>query len=347
MPVYQDSKTKKYYFSCYYVDWQGQRRRKVKRGFLLARDAKEAEREFLAQYASECNMSLKAMYDFYIADCRQRLKSSTVVIKKSLFEKSILPYLGELAMNDISPANIRQWQNEILGKYAATSAHNVNSQLSALFNFACKFYGLQQNPVRITGSIGGVHSDVAQYWTITEFRLAMFHVRDIADKTAITLLFYSGMRIGELLALNIADYDRQAFTVQVSKTLAQGEQGKVIQTPKTKKSNRQITIPYAAVEALNNYINALYEPKEKDRLFFMSSEHLQKTLRAAAIAAGVPAIRLHDLRHSHASILINNNVNIKAISERLGHQRIETTLNIYGHLYRGQDADIANLLDRL
>lgn len=347
MPVYQDKTTGKYYFTCYYVDWQGERRRKVKRGFTLARDAKKAEREFLDQYAEQCNMSFSAFYEIYIADCRKRLKSSTVVVKKSMFEKSILPYLGKHGMDEITPAAIRKWQNEILGQYGATSAKNINSQLSALFNFACRFYGLKQNPVRIAGSIGDTRSDIAQYWTITEFRLAMFHIHDLADKTAITLLFYSGLRVGELLALNVGDYDRRAFILRVFKTLAKGERGKVIQTPKTKKSNRSIVIPYVAIEALNKYINALYEPQEGDRLFSMTREHLLKILKDAAAAAGVPIIRLHDLRHSHASILINNNVNIKAISERLGHENIETTLNIYGHLYKGQDADIANLLNAL
>ena len=88
MPVYQDTKTKNYYFSTTYVDWQGKRRRKVKRGFLLAREAKEAEREFLAQYASECNMSFAAFYKIYIADCKSRLKADTVATKESKFQSA-------------------------------------------------------------------------------------------------------------------------------------------------------------------------------------------------------------------------------------------------------------------
>ena len=138
MPVYQDKTTGKYYFTCYYVDWQGERRRKVKRGFTLARDAKKAEREFLDQYAEQCNMSFSAFYEIYIADCKARLKPGTVESKDGRFKVTILPYFGELNIADITPAHVRQWQNKMMQQYSITTQRQVQAQLSAIFNFAIK-----------------------------------------------------------------------------------------------------------------------------------------------------------------------------------------------------------------
>ena len=113
--MYQDKTTGKHYFSCCYKDWQGERRRKVKRGFKLARDAKAAERDFLAQYAQQCNMSFEAMLNIYIEDCYARLKKSTVISKESLFKSAMLPFFGKYDdISKITPAAVRQWQNKIL-----------------------------------------------------------------------------------------------------------------------------------------------------------------------------------------------------------------------------------------
>lgn len=348
MPVYQDPKTKKYYFTCYYTDWQGQRRRKVKRGFVLARDAKEAEREFLSQYASECNMSFAAFYKIYIADCKSRLKADTVATKESKFQNSILPFFENLCITEIKPAHVRQWQNAIMQEYKPTTQRQLHSQLSALFNFAVKFYGLKKNPARTAGSIGSIKSGKMQYWTLEEFNKAMTCEDDLTRRAAYTLLFYSGLRSGELLALNVQDYNHEQLTITVSKTLALVHGVIHITTPKTEKANRTVKLPLVATKLLEQYIATLYEPKHDDRLFFSLNHHkLNAKLKALAEAAGVKKIRVHDLRHSHASLLINNNVNIKAVSDRLGHEDIQTTLNIYAHLYEHQQSNIADLLDKL
>lgn len=348
MPVYQNKTTGKYYFTCYYVDWQGERRRKVKRGFTLAREAKKAEREFLDQYAEQCNMSFSAFYDIYIADCKARLKGDTVETKQSKFKGSILPYFGNFCISDITPAHVRQWQNKIMQEYKPTTQRQLQAQLSALFNFAVKFYGLKRNPAKIAGSIGTLKAGRLDFWTLEEFNKVIACEENISFKTAFILLFYSGLRSGELLALNVGDYDSKEKTVTVSKTLARVKGGFAITTPKTEKANRTIKLPLVATKQLDQYIAALYEPKGSDRLFISQNKlNLVNTLKKDADKAGVKRIRVHDLRHSHASLLINNNVNIKAVSDRLGHEDIQTTLNIYAHLYEHQQSNIVELLDKL
>ena len=162
------------------------------------------------------------------------------------------------------------------------------------------------------------------------------------------LLFYSGLRAGELLALDVGDYDSEEKTVKVSKTYTHIKGGFTITTPKTTKSNRTIKLPLVATKQIEQYIASLYAPKSSDRLFYIVKYgKLLYHLRKDARTAGVKEIRLHDLRHSHASLLINNNVNIKAVSDRLGHEDIQTTLNLYSHIYENQQSNIADLLDKL
>ncbi len=349
MSVYQDKTTGKYYFVCTYKDWQGKSHRKYTRGFKLARDAKAAERDFLNQKHGTNCMSFKALYELYIADCRARLKESTVISKDSLFQHSILPFFQRFDnIGNITPAHVRQWQNELLTKYKPTSCRRIHSQLSAIFNFAVKYYGLARNLACIAGGIGKRKADSSSYWTLEEFEKAIEQVQALQDKAALTVLFYSGLRVGELLALTVADYDNKANTITVTKTLSRTATGYVIAPPKTPKSRRTVTIPCKASAVLNAYIATLYEPQPRDTIFIgLNGNHLAYVIKLAAAGADVKKIRVHDLRHSHASLLINNGANIKAVSERLGHDDIKTTLNTYGHLYKNQDNALAAMLDKL
>lgn len=348
MPVYQDEKTKRYYFSCYYVNWQGERKRKVKRGFALAREAKEAERDFLSQYNARADMTFQRLVEIYLEDCKARLKASSLQEKERDINNTILRFFAKRKIADITPAIVRQWQNEIIAKYAPTSQRLYHSQLSAIFNFAAKFYGLQQNPAKIAGTIGTLKADRAKYWTVETFYKVMECVPDQQARTAFIVLFYSGLRIGELLALTMADYDSAAATLNINKTISQIKGvGYVVTTPKTKKAIRKVVLPRKAAAVLDEHIQALYEPQPRQNIFFKNRSQLIYILQKAAEAANAPIIRLHDLRHSHASLLINNNVSIKAVSERLGHEDVTTTLNIYSHLYAQQDNNIAEMLDKL
>lgn len=321
MPVYLDKNTKKYYFKCYYTDWQGEKHQAKRRGFALAREAKAAEREFLAQYATNPNFTFQEIYEKYIADCSVRLRKTSVTQKQSIFTFAILPFFHAMKISEINPVHVRRWQNDILLHYAPTSQKIIHGNLSALFNFAIKFYGLKNNPARIAGSIGTLKAHRAKFWTVEQFNLAMKFTTP-ATKAAFTLLFYSGLRVGELLALTIQDYNPASRTISVSKSLAIIGSSRYIGPTKNSQSTRIVSIP-ASVCALLDKLNV------------------------AAEKAGLEKIRLHDLRHSHASLLINLGINILAISRRLGHDDIKTTLNIYGHLYHTTNEEIAAKIENL
>lgn len=345
MAVYQDKERKTYYFSVTYKDWNGQQKRKLKRGFKLARDAKAAEREFLAQYAQQPDFTFQAMYELYIADCRTRQRPSTVHTKEAHFEHAILPFFHALKLSEITPAHVRRWQNDMMNNYAPTTQKQIHGILSALFNFAMRFYHLASNPARIAGSIGTLKSTRAKFWTVEQFNAAMKFVAP-KYRAFLNLAFYSGLRPGELLALEIRDYNPTARTITVTKSLEYIKGVYYIGPTKNAQSTRVVTIPATVCNMLDEYISRLYEPEPQEPLFLLVYRvSLLQHLNRAAKKAGLENIRLHDLRHSHASLLINLGVNILAISRRLGHSDIKTTLNIYGHLYHTTNEEIAAQLD--
>lgn len=329
-----------------YKDFQGKTHKTCRRGYKLKREAQKAEQELKAFYSLQADMLFSAMYERYITDFKARTKKpSTVATKEGHFIHAVLPYFGNLKLSEITPAHVRDWQNQIIQKYAATTQKQIHGQLSALFNYAMKFYGLPQNPARVAGSIGDFKADTADFWTVEEFNAAMCFAPE-PFKTVFFLLFYSGLRRGELLALTIGDYNPTAKTITINKALERVKSVNYIGEPKNKQSIRTVTIPASVAAMLDKYISTLYEPAQTEPFWpTLTGDRLAYRLEQAAKKAGVKKIRLHDLRHSHAALLIKLDVNILAISKRLGHKDIKTTLNIYGHLYKEHAEEIAQKIE--
>ena len=155
MPANKDEKRGTWIAQFYYTDWTGARKKKKKRGFATKREALEWERDFLQMQTASVNMSLSAFSNLYLEDMSHRLRKSTMVNKRALFDLKIKPYLGSKPLNEITAADIRKWQNELIGEgYAPTYLKIVNNQLTALFNYAVKYYSLTENPCKKAGSMG-------------------------------------------------------------------------------------------------------------------------------------------------------------------------------------------------
>ena len=161
-------------------------------------------------------------------------------------------------------------------------------------------------------------------------------------------LYWNGIRLGELLALTLADFDVEKKTLSITKSYQRINGRDVITEPKTAKSKRTITLPDFFVAQLEEYVSRLFGMMPNDRLFLITKSCLEKEMNRGIALSGVKKIRLHDLRHSHASLLISKlGVQLKLVSERLGHEKIQTTLDTYSHLYPDQSRDVANQLDGL
>lgn len=170
------------------------------------------------------------------------------------------------------------------------------------------------------------------------------------DKTisfyAFEMLYWCGIREGEMLALAPVDFDFRAKTVTINKSYQRLKGRDVITTPKTKKSNRTIKMPNFLCDEMQEYINMFYEPNKTDRIFPISKSYLHHEMDRGAKTANVERIRIHDLRHSHVSLLIEMGFTALAIADRLGHESIEVTYR-YAHLFPSKQTEMADKLDVL
>lgn len=347
MPVYKDQKRGTWYASFYYEDWTGKRCLKKKRGFKTQREAKEYERNFLNKEQQEPDISFETLVDEYFKDLKTRLKATTLQNKRTIFDKKITPYFKNLDISQITPTTVRMWQNEILKQdLAPTYQKTIHNQLSAIMNYAVKYYNLPSNPCHVAGSIGRKKAGAMNIWTLDEYKKAVAYEEKPAAYVALEILFWTGIREGELLALTPADFapDKK---MRITKTMSHIDGDDLFTTPKTPKSTREIDIPDFLYDEVEDYISRLYGIQETDKLFYFSKGFIGKEIKRCAKLAGVKTIRTHDLRHSHASLLIEMGYDIFVISERLGHENVSTTMDVYGHLYPDKQKSLAGDLAKL
>ena len=338
----------KWYCSFYYTDWQGNRKRKKKEGFTTQREAKAYESDFLNKMSLNCSMTFGNLVKLYLEDCETRLKPTTLINKTNIINYRIAPYFNDIPISDITPAMVRKWQNEIINSgLAPTTQRYINCILSAILTFAVKYYNLPFNPVSRVGSIGKLKAENINFWTLEEYKQFIGYVDKPMYKMMFELFFFTGLRCGELLALTYNDIDTEHGILSVNKSLATVNGKTIIQTPKTAKSKRKIALPPFIIKHLQEYVKHLYGYEPGARLFQIKRMGVTNALKKACELSGVKKIRIHDLRHSHASLLINLNFSPTLIADRLGHENVTTTLNIYGHLYPSKQAEVVEKLEKL
>ncbi len=183
-----------------------------------------------------------------------------------------------------------------------------------------------------------------QFWTLDEFNTFLTSQSGKPGFVAFSLLFWTGLRCGELLALTPADFNLREGTLTVHYSYQRINGRDVMTPPKTPKSRRTIYLPRFLADLTALYIFSMKLGKQ-DRLFPHTKYYLQYAMKTGCARTGVRRIRIHDLRHSHASLLIELGFSPLLISERLGHEKVETTLNIYSHLYPSKQRELAKVLD--
>lgn len=198
MAAYKDKTQNTWYTSFYYENWKGERKRKLKRGFATKKEALEWEREFHSQLSVDLDMTFESFVEIYIKDLKNRLKESTLHTKTNIIETKILPAFAKKKMNEIKPADIIQWQNDLLNgkngkKYSPTYLRTVHAHLSAIFNYAVKFYELKNNPANKAGVIGKSKSGEMSFWTKDEYLKFIESMRDTPlAYCAFELLYWCG-----------------------------------------------------------------------------------------------------------------------------------------------------------
>lgn len=345
MPATRDGKLWRSQF--YYEDWQGIRHKKNKRGFKTKGEADEWERNFRQQQKRDLDINFENFVEIYFEDMGNRLRESTIINKRYVFDLKVTPYFKHKKMCEIRTSDVRAWQNALMQKkYAPTYLKSINNQLAALFNYAMRYYDLKDNPCRKAGSIGKSRAEEMEFWTKQEFKEFLPSMDEKPEaRMAFLLLYWTGMRIGELLALTYKDIDWDKRIITINKSF-QRIKGKDMITPtKTPKSNRKVTIPAFLAEELKEYCSLLYGITPTERMFRFTKSFMEHEIVRGIKETGVKRIRLHDLRHSHASLLVEMGFQPLAIAERLGHEKIETTLNTYSHLYPNKQVELTDKLE--
>lgn len=185
------------------------------------------------------------------------------------------------------------------------------------------------------------------FWTQEEYKkFAEVMMDKPVSFYAFEMLYWCGIRLGELLALTTADFDFKNRKLRINKSYQRLKGQDVITEPKTKKSNRTIEMPDFLCEEMQEYFSMLYDQKPDERIFPISKSYLHHEMDRGVKATGLKRIRIHDLRHSHVSLLIELGFSAVAIADRVGHESIEITYR-YAHLFPSKQAEMANRLGEL
>lgn len=274
------------------------------------------------------------------------------------FKNHLLPYFSKYLVKNITAKIYVKWQKEVEEKdYKYSFKSNLHTSMVGILNYAVKFYDLKTN---IASKVGGFNKRKEKpknvdFWTIDEYIKFINVVDDDLYKLFFSTLFFTGLRLGECIALNWTDFKNGYLDINKTISKEKDSEGNyIINSPKTPTSFRKIKLDSNLISSFNN----LYE-KEKTKIDFNENWFIfggKKPLTQTTIGrrkniycdiAGVKKIRLHDFRHSHATFLLSQGVPITVISQRLGHSDINMTLNTYSHLVPKDEIKAINIINNI
>lgn len=346
-----------------YIDPQTNKAKtEYKRGFESKRDAKAYEEGFIENLENESGKNepirektFEDVFHEYLASHkREDIKESTLATKYNIFEKHIFPTFRNMIIAEISDDNIANWQVKIKNTkkpdgtlFSASYLRTIQSQLNTILNYAFSKGYLRQNPLADIKNMG-IKDKRVEFWSADEYERFAYCAMNYPEYYyAFEVLYWCGLREGEMFALTLNDIDLRQGLISVTKTYQVVNGHEVISTPKTPSSVRKVSLPGFLVDELNEYIGMLYEPQPEDRIFRMTKSSLNRVFHSLSNEAGLERITVHGLRHSHVSLLINKKYDIFEVSKRIGHRSIKTTQDIYGHLFDEVQRTIANDLDSI
>ena len=354
MPCYKDEKTGTWYCQFRYTDFTGAQKQKRKRGFKTRREAQEWEREFHLQKTKSCDMTLASFVELYFNDREHHVRGTTMDTKRNIFDTKIVPLLGNRKMNEITALDIRDWQQRVkeMGEatglpYAETYLYTIHAQLTALFNYAQTFYGLQFNPCDAAGYMGSSIAGEMLIITKDQYEILRKEFRNEAYLLAFDILFWTGCREGEMLALlpkDLTDDDQ----LRIYKTYHRKKGQDILGPTKNSKKggNRNVPIPHWLAEEFRTYCSKLYGLTPDDRVFYMTCTALNKELTRCTQITYLPDIRVHDLRHSHVSLCIELGYSIVLVAKRIG-DTVPVVMRTYAHLYPNKQRELVSRLETL
>lgn len=374
MPIYKTDQKKdgkqQYRVRINYVDQSGKPRQltRVAYGATEAKDLERQLSEEIKKTSPAARKTMKSLYDEYIEACKSELRESTWDKKRRMFESTILPLVGDIKLDKFSVAAAQKFKSEIIAQdISRATAGNYCKELSAMLNFAVRMEYIPRNPMKKIGGIKSAELEAPEkkvrYYTAEEFKEYIAAAKAAADERGnlidhayyifFMVAFYTGMRKGEINALKWSDIDGNV--IHVRRSITQKLRGEDRETPpKNQSSIRDIQIPTPLMNALKEHRSR----QESESGFTtdwrvcggqscLRDTSIEKRNESFAKAAGLPHRTIHEFRHSHASLLANNGINIQEIARRLGHSQVEITWNTYSHLYPKEEERALEILNKI
>lgn len=367
MPVYKDEKYmtkdgRQWFFKTRYKTLDGVRKEYHSKKYLTRREAVDAEAEFKIRSQNEANVSLltfKQLINLYIEHKKSIVKETTVYNYHN--KKVYLEPLYNIKLKDYSIEIYERWKAYINSHNLSTKYKNdIYKFLKSLLNYGSDWYNFNFTPVYRKMTNFNNPNEMPQemlFFSFEEFKQFLSVEDDLKFKCIFMILYYCGLRIGELKGITWKDINFENKTISINKQITQQctRDNWHFVPPKTKKSNRVLPLNKTLLESLK-----MLKKEDKELLigfndkFFVAGDIRPATSNSIAdrknrncALAGVKQIRLHDFRHSCASLLIHTGAGIKMVSTFLGHSKIEETLNTYTHLLPNAFDDITNIIDKM
>jgi integrase len=370
MPIYKTGKTKdgkvQYRVFISYTDATGKYRKKSKTVYGAA-EAKLEEMRMNHEIGTNwptAPLTIGELYNEYITVKKNEIRQSSLEKSISILKNNILPYLADVQLEDLSIKELQKWKNTIAEKDTMVrSKNNAFSELRALLNYAVKMEYIHSHQMARLGRFRDPYftheQEALHYYTAEEFRKFIAVAEQYKDRSINDSGFYvffniaylTGMRKGEINSLKWSDIEGNL--IHVRRSISQKTKGGDQETPpKNKSSYRTLQMPQKLVLILEQHRLLQKQIKGFSSDFrvcggvspLRDSSIERKNIQYAK-EAELQHIRIHDFRHSHASLLANEGINIQEIARRLGHSNVQQTWQTYSHLYPREEERALAVLD--
>lgn len=354
--IHKDEKRGTYYFRLKYYDVTGKRKEISRSGFKMRKDAVQECNRFIDELEGIGKIN-KLPFDElakeYLEWYSARRKASSIKALKTHLNNHLLPFFNKADVFEIDTKLIMKFQNKKLKEgYSGEFLKKMHVFLVQILNHAITYHGLEKNVASLVGNFEIESHKRLEYWTLDQFNTFIDAVPSLQHRMFFSLLYWTGCRKGECRALTWNDINWNEGYIHIDKTDYHG----TITTTKTKASTRDVYLPDHIMQELKQY-QEWYKQHNVYKDFYVlfgtftkpfSESTIDRWYKTVLDSLGddIPRIVLHEFRHSHASLLINNGASPMIVASRLGHSSTVEVTTRYGHLYPSTQKEIIHLMDK-